>query len=314
MPTHGTSTTDQLVAAAKAVTLTFEDVPHDPQPIADFSDIRPEETRAILERYARNGFAVLELDRSQVGPDTVMLLGHSLGMGKPFLPPLYTKGGNEPPPVTRISATLNLDTADADHPSFGRTVGQHLHCDGTLQKIGLIKTSVLLCESVAAEGGDTMLFNSSAAFARLVDEDLDAAVALATPGVLVRQANVNACTDTNVGPAFTVQEGRLVCGYSVTETDSWAVPDGVAEHDLRRGVEFLREASRPGSPYYLQLRLAPGEAILLDNTRISHGRTAYRDSPAQRRCLYRSLHLAHPRVRTLEPVAAGKASPGSGGD
>ena len=304
----GTLTPEELHAAAASVGLTFEDVPLAPQPVAAASSVAPEEAGAIVERYRRNGFAILQLGLDDVGPDTLVALAESLGMGKPFLPPLYTRSGDDPPPVTRISAALNLDTADADHPAFGRTVGQNLHCDGTLQKIGLIKTSMLLCESVAADGGHTTLFNSSEAFAKLVVDDFDAAAALATPGVLVRQANINACTDANIGPAFTVQQGQLVCGYSVSDTDSWAVPTGVAEDDVRRGVEFLRDASRPGSPYYLELRLEPGHTILLDNTRISHGRTAYRDSPSQRRCLYRSLHLEHPQAPMLETVGVAQAS------
>ena len=74
--------------------------------------------------------------------------------------------------------------------------------------------------------------------------------------------------------------------------------------DLQRGVDFLRAAALPGSRHFAQLKLEAGQAIVLDNSRISHGRTAYQDSNAQRRCLYRSLHLQHPRgshLRCCEP-------------
>ncbi|MBV9451835.1 MAG: TauD/TfdA family dioxygenase [Streptosporangiaceae bacterium] len=291
----GTVAARQLLAAASSVMLTIENMPDEPVRLGKISNLGLNEAREIMGRYVRHGSAIIRLDSETASPDTLVSLAEALGMDEPFLPPLYTMNGHSMPKVTRISAALNSGTVDAEHPSFGRTQEQRLHCDGTLQEIGFIKTGMLFCESPAAEGGDTTLFNSSAAYAQLVDEDLPAALALATPGVLVRRANINECVDENAGPAFTVQDGQLVCGYSVTDTDEWVVPDVVEPADLRRGIEFLDDASRPGSPYYRRLALGPGEAIILDNTRISHGRTAYRDSPARHRCLYRSLHLEHPR-------------------
>jgi Taurine catabolism dioxygenase TauD, TfdA family len=281
---------DELTAAAAAVTTTFEDAPSGPVEVAD--------------PYSAHGFAVVALRGTPAGEDTLLTLSAALGLGEPFVPPLYRLGGGAAPTVSRISAASNAETADADHPSFGRTVGQEFHCDGTLQDIGFVKATVLLCELPAPEGGKSLLFNASAAFARLIAADPAAAVALATPGTLVRQANINGSSEQNAGPVFTVQDGRLVARYCVTDTDRWEVPAGVVEADLRRGIEFLRRAALPGSPDHLELTLGPGEAIVFDNTRLSHGRSAYRDSPDRRRCLYRSLHLAHPSGVTI-PAAAG---------
>jgi alpha-ketoglutarate-dependent taurine dioxygenase len=292
---HKAVTTDQLVAAANAVTLTFCGVPPDPVPLDRISAPRPHLIDQVVSRYERYGFAIIELARDDVSAEALISIADALDMGQPFLPPLYSRTGASGPVVTRISAALNHGTPDADHPSFGRTSGQNLHCDGTLQPIGFIKASMLLCESPAADGGDTTLFNASAAYAKLVREDLPAAIALASPGVLVRRANINGSDDANIGPAFTVHDEQLVCGYSETETDSWALPDSVAEQELQRGVEYLRRVSGGSSEFYLERTLGAGQVILLDNTRISHGRTPYQDSPSQRRCLYRSLHLAHPR-------------------
>jgi alpha-ketoglutarate-dependent taurine dioxygenase len=290
-----------LLAAAASASTSFQGVPAAPVQ-ARGTALSPRECGQVAGRYARHGFAVLRLT-GPVTPGTPLELAAALGLGRPFVPPLYTRNGAPGAPVSRISAAFNTGTPDARHPSFGQTGGQHLHCDGTLQQIGHIKASLLVCESPAAAGGDTILFNAAAAYAQLAAADPAAAVALATPGVLVRQANINGCTDVNAGPAFTVQRGRLVCGYSVTETDHWAVPDGVAAADLHRGVEFLRDAAAPGSRFLTQLRLSAGQAIAFDNTCVSHGRTPYRDSPGRRRCLYRSLHLRHPRAAV--PAAAG---------
>ena len=65
-------------------------------------------------------------------------------------------------------------------PPSAVPTGQRMHTDGTLQDIGEVKASVLVCEAAAAEGGATMLFNTSAAFAELIMTDPAAAVALAT--------------------------------------------------------------------------------------------------------------------------------------
>lgn len=290
-----------LLAAAASASISFGGIPAAPVP-ARAAALGPRECAQVAERYTRHGFAVLQLT-GPVTQGTPLELAASLGLGRPFVPPLYTRNGGPGAPVSRISAAFNTGTPDARHPSFGQAGGQHLHCDGTLQQIGHIKASLLVCESPAAAGGDTTLFNAAAAYAELAAADPAAAVALATPGVLVRRANINGCTDVNAGPAFTVRQDRLVCGYSVTETDRWAVPAGTAAADLYRGVAFLRHAAAPGSPFFTQLRLSAGQAIAFDNTRVSHGRTPYRDSPARRRCLYRSLHLRHPRAAV--PAAAG---------
>jgi hypothetical protein len=292
-------TAAELLAAARSTTITFQGVSAEPVVVGDPVNVTQAEAGRIVWRYARHGFAIIQVESPNLTENTLVSIAGSLCLGEPFVPPLYTRNGNDAAKVSRISAARNAGTVDADHPSFGRTVGQELHCDGTLQDIGFVKASLLLCESPAADGGDTMLFNSSAAFAELTETDLRAAMALATSGSLVRRATINGCTDVNRGPAFTVHDGRLMSRYSVTHTDSWAVPDHVAAEDLYRGVEFLASAGRPGNPYYLQLRLDGGQAIVFDNTRISHGRTPYRDSPYRHRCIYRSLHLRHPRVRVL---------------
>jgi alpha-ketoglutarate-dependent taurine dioxygenase len=286
---------DEVLAAARRVSTTFDKVPDDPVVIRSPSGIGLPEAGEITERYHRHGFAVLELASQPATQETLEALAGDLSLGEPFLPPLYRKGGTTTP-VAQISAAANVGSRDENHPSFGRTVGQKLHCDGTLQAIGYIKASMLLCEQPAAEGGETILFNASAAYAKLATADRPAAEALATPGALIRQANINGCADTNAGPAFTVQDERLVAGYSVTETDRWAVPVGVSEADVQRGVGFLLNASLPGSQHFLQFTLSAGQAIVFDNTRISHGRTAYRSSQNHQRRLYRSLHLQHPSL------------------
>lgn len=293
MPT--TIAIDELLAAAQAVDITLEGFPSEPIDVQ--GTLSPVRLRPVIERYARHGFAIMQLDPERASPDALTALANGLGLGEPFAPPLY---GRTESAVSRIAAaTASKNDDDSFHPAFEGTGGLDLHCDGTLQEIGYVKSSMLLCQLPAAEGGHTTLFNAAAAYAQLVSVDRDAAVALATPGAIVRQANLNGSDEMNVGPAFTVQAGRLVCGYSVSSTDRWGLPYGIAEGDLQRGVGFLMHASLPGSQHFAQLTLGAGQAILFDNTRLSHGRTPYYDPPGGGRCLYRSLHLRHPSVREL---------------
>lgn len=294
MPTGITLRT--LLAAAEKVTTTFDSIPSRPVVVNDVTDIDHETAAEIVLRYQRNGFGVLELAADERTPKSLEAIASSLHLGDPFIPPLYLMGANAPQPISRISAAHNATTSDANHPSFGRTVGQNFHSDGTLQEIGFVRTAILLCECAAAEGGDAILFNTSSAYSELIASDPAAAAALATPGTLVRRANINGCTDENRGPVVSVKDGDLVCRYCVTDTDSFAVPVGVDEGDLRSGIDFLADASRPGSKHRAQLKLAPGQAIIFDNRRISHGRTAYVDSDQQRRCVFRGLYLRDPVV------------------
>ncbi|MFI2710809.1 TauD/TfdA family dioxygenase [Micromonospora sp. NPDC018662] len=303
-------TADRLLAATGSVRTTFDRIPADPVTIADPAHLGHDEAAETVRRYDRHGFAIMRLPRGPFTEERLLDVAGSLCLGEPFVPPLYTLAGRQAPKVSQISAARNAGTRDAGHPSFGHTVGQELHCDGTLQDIGYVKASLLLCEMPAASGGDSLLFNASAAFVELAGADLAAAQALTVPGTLVRRATINGSADVNAGPAFTVQDGRLVNRYSVTETDSWAVPAGVDAAALERGIRFLAAASQPGSAHFVQLRLDAGEIIVFDNTRISHGRTPYRDAPDRRRCMFRSLHLRQPRVPVL--AADGARGPEAG--
>ncbi|MEV6827089.1 TauD/TfdA family dioxygenase [Amycolatopsis sp. NPDC051102] len=281
--------------AAERVNTDFRTVPTSPVRIDDLSRISPSDLMEIRQRYVGNGFGVIELANDEPTPDALTRLGEALGLSEPFIPPLYRTGGKEPEAVSRISAARNAGTSDADHPSFGSTAGQSLHTDGTLQDIGLVKASLLLCETAAAEGGDTILFNTSAAIAALLNEDPAAVLALATPGTLVRRATINGSVEANHGSLCAVLNGSLVCRYSVTATDSWAYPDDVDRAALDRGIAWLTAHSRKGNEFFLQFKLAPGHAIVFDNTRVSHGRTPYRDSGESHRNLYRALFLEHPQ-------------------
>ncbi|WP_435208477.1 TauD/TfdA family dioxygenase [Streptomyces sp. bgisy034] len=287
-----------LHEAANARHATFDAVPVDPVAMA-----RDGATAEAVSRYERHGFAIFRLSGSQWNEDTVLGLARSVGLGEPFVPPLYTRAGRAAPSVSRITAPPVASPNGVAHPGFETRDGQDLHCDGTLQEIGEVKSAILLCGAQGLSGGTTTLFNAHGAFAALLARDPEAAQALTAPGVLVRQATINESTEFVESPVFTVQDGLLVCRYCVDTTDRWVLPDGAAAQDVKRGLDFLDNARRIGSPYILRFALDEGQALLLDNTRVSHGRDPYEDDEHHRRLLYRSLHLRHPSVASANREA-----------
>ncbi|MGW3166863.1 TauD/TfdA family dioxygenase [Streptomyces sp. NPDC001142] len=283
-----------LAQAAMRIIPAFASPPADPIRIAEPSDLVDRPLRQVVSRYSSHGYALVELTQSSVNMRVHQQLCKQLSLDEPFVPPLYSMGGRAPSPISTISAVSNAKMEDAAHPSFGKRVGNALHCDGTLQPIGCVKATVMSCRTPAAKGGVNTLFDSVAVFADLLRVDDAAAMALARPDVLVRKANINGCEDEQEGPVITLIDGRLVGRYSVTATDSWRFPEGDCGDDLRRAVEYLEAAAQPGEPHFRTVRLEANQIIVFDNTRISHGRTAYTNSEESQRWMYRSLHLLHP--------------------
>jgi len=295
---------NKLFEAAYNESITFSDYPLEPIGIGNTSDMDPITVMHILDRYKRHGFAVVELKFEQLNSETILGFGMSLGLGEPFIPPLYLEGNYKSSGRGVSKISVQLEDQEAKHPSFEKAIGLKFHADGTLQKIGYVKTTVMFCESPGAEGGDTILFNASAAFAELFIRDKAAALSLIHPEVLVRQANMNGCSDINKGPAFSVENGQIISAYSVTETDS-LVAVGNDENNLARAREFLYSASQPGSPYFTQLKLTKDQGIILANAKIAHGRTPFRNTEDLNRCMYRSIYLRHPTLVTTNMAVTG---------
>lgn len=289
----------ELVEAAAAVTPMFVAAPSQPVEVARAADLVGASGREVTRRYRAHGYALMEFASETVTEALHLQAAQAFRLGDPFVPPLYFLGGRTPSSVSVISAAENDGTSDETHPSFGRTVGQELHCDGTLQPIGLVKATLMSCRTPAAVGGDNTLFDSVAAFSALLRADPAAALALAHPEALVRRATINGSDEACSGPVYGVVDGRLAGRYCVTDTDSFGSVGGAAD-DLARGVSALAASASPGQPYFRTLRLGANQAIMFDNTRVSHGRTSYEDAKGSQRCLYRTLHLRHP-----DPMEAG---------
>ncbi|MEU5191603.1 TauD/TfdA family dioxygenase [Streptomyces klenkii] len=249
----------------------------------------PNQLVHILEE---RGFAVVAM--AAPGPPDAILssLAAALRLGDPYVPALYryaeTKG------YSASYADIRSDTKD-HHPGFSTTAGQAWHVDGLLDDIGDIKTTILYCVSAAHRGGDTLLFNSLAAFAELREKDPAAAEALLSPRALNRRSTISAIDLNATGPVFSVdEEGDLITRYTDNETCTWnfaAGPPG----GLQRALAFFRSAS-DNPRYRLAIRLTAGEALIFRNDRLAHGRQSYEDKPNARRHLVRALYANVPTM------------------
>ncbi|WP_322769891.1 TauD/TfdA family dioxygenase [Frankia sp. Cr1] len=254
----------------------------------------PERMR-LLTRLSRAGFVVFTVDEEPTSARVCALAGR-LGLGAAFVPPLYQPNPAAADRLGISRLTVSASTGPTPHPAFEATDAQPFHTDGTLQHLGEVPISILACHTPAASGGQSLLFNATGALAVLADTDPPAAAALMTPGVLVRTATINHCMDMTSGPAFAIDDGRLLSRYSITATDRWnpdAVTDPAAFH---RALAFLTAAGSPGSPHRLELRLPAGHGLLFANDRISHGRAAYSDNPTAPRIMLRGLFRHRPTL------------------
>jgi hypothetical protein len=262
----------------------FPTTPPEPLHLPSY-DLTGAQAALVAARVQHTGFTVIDV-KEEPTEENLTRLADRLGLGAPFIPPIYRRPGA----VTVAPHGISTLTATADnvaHPAVSAN-GQGLHVDGLLQPIGTVRTSVLLCSRPAATGGTSTLFNALAAFWHLAGTDPQAAQTLMDAAVLTRTATVNGSTDQTTGPAFAVLDGRLLTRYSRDGNDTWTPAPG-QQAALDRALEAMDAMAQPGSPYTTELTLSAGQGLVFANSRLCHGRTAYQDDPAAPRRMLRGL-------------------------
>ena len=267
--------------------------------IADPTNLSPGERAELESNFTTHGIAVFS------GPchsavDVIHALRDEFDLGEPFSPPLYA--GTTAVRADGLSE-LNVAAAPKDgpvHPSFGTTEGQRLHTDGTLQPIGLVRTTILYCEQAAAEGGATYFLNSTGLFERLREEDPEAAEQLARQDVLRRISNIGGDRHIADGPAFADSDERgLQTRFALSSTDYWNIPDGEAGRALLRGLAYLLDAQVERSEDFVELNFSPGMGVLFANDRLSHGRTSFVNHADAPRSVQRGLYTRVPNAKAV---------------
>ena len=258
--------------------------------LADLTSPTPGEIEQITKLFTKHGIAVFSAPQLDAAT-AIHALRDAFDLGESYSPPLYA--GTTAVRADGLSE-LSVAAAPADgpaHPSFGTTDGQRLHTDGTLQPIGLIRTTILYCEQAAASGGGTYFFNSTGVYERLRARDAEAAAQLERPDVLRRISNIG--TDRHIadGPAFAESAGDgLQTRFALSSTDYWNIPDGAEGRALLRGLAYLLDAQIEGSEDFVELNFQPGMGVLFANDRLSHGRRAFTNHHEAPRSVQRGLY------------------------
>lgn len=271
-----------------------------PVSVESFTQITNEAATEITARYRRHGVCFLRAEDGEVADTAVAVVAEALDLGALFIPALYRtetalRGG--------VAVMCAQDQpVRAMHPSFDTTSGQPLHTDGTLDAIGEVKSSLLLCAQPAERGGATFFLNTTAIVAALADTDPAAARALLRPDVLVRISNLpDTGRSISTGPALDQVGGQLRTRLSLTATDTWQIPDNEDGLALLRALATIIRIKHEHDPrYYVERTLTAGTGVLFANDKIGHGRYEFTNTPTRTRRVVRALFGRTPRA----PIAA----------
>jgi len=265
------------------------------RPVIDLPPLVSAEAMETLTlELRRYGYVVAETGMRRLGEleEKMVRLGESLELGPPFVPSLYANRG-----IYRASGLhlIGSKKGDLDHAAFVGSAAQDLHCDGTLEPMGLVNTTMLGCVEKAHEGGSSLLFNALGGFYDLWVRDQDSAVTLLWDNCLARSASLDPGIPPTRGPAFgLVKDNYLLTRYSRTPGDRYRSTPG-KEACLKQALSHLSCLAQPDSRYLRETTLSPGQILLFANSRLSHGRTAYQNDPGGRpRLFLRALFTGPP--------------------
>ena len=242
----------------------------------------------IIRRYHEDGFAHFSYQGN--GREVIPWIASCLKLGRPFVP----KYNRSNPAYSENGYNIIRTSASSHHRAFASTKAQGLHVDGTLTPLGMIKTSILLCEAPAEIGGETTLFKAVAAFVRLIREEPEAGTSLLKHAVLSRR-DVGASQECISSPAFAIEGNELLSRFSVDNTSCWAndPPQAIV------GFKYLKYLARAGSPFYHSFKLRACEGVIIANDKISHGRRKYYERCAGTRYMLRALFIDRPTASNV---------------
>lgn len=148
-------------------------------------------------------------------------------------------------------------------------------------------TSILHCIEASMAGGDSILVDGFGIAADLFEEDpdvFDLLTETSVPFVRHRTESVDQGEDVHLlahGPIISVDRDYEISGIRFHERSMAPLDlDPAVVGDFYRAlITFTTEVNNPGRA--VQFRLEPGEAIVYDNQRVLHGRTAFGSSAAE---------------------------------
>ncbi|MCX4097767.1 TauD/TfdA family dioxygenase [Nocardia sp. alder85J] len=250
-------------------------------------------TRAPVQRLRSacrtHGFAVFTVaDPAAPARQILTEVADRLDLGAIHIPPVYApepgRFGYSTDGFNTIAPTVTAD----GHRYFGTGAAQGFHTDGTLEPIGLVATSLLWFERAAPGGGHTTIFDAVAAYTHLRSTDPALAQSLTGMDALTRVATAFTPPRKATGPAFAQIGGRWRTRWADDGTEIWQLAGDLGAVRAA-AVESMRRLSRPGSPFRHELPIPSRTGLVLCNSVVAHGRTAFCAGPGGR-LLIRGLY------------------------
>ncbi len=254
-------------------------------PLADPRRLTPDEFAVLGDRCARANMAIYSAPHLPAADKSIpKQLGRQLG--------LIRLEGNYLADEDGLSSITPAD----DHG--GGVRGEFIpythkpinwHTDGYYNALDRrILGMTLHCAQDAESGGENALLDHEIAYIQLRDANPDYVAALLQPDAMTIPARMdedNVARPEQSGPVFAIDpaEGFLVMRYTArTRSIVWKA-DALTQAAVRTLAEILAS-----SEYILTARLAPGMGLVCNN--VLHTRSAFTDSPAHRRLLYRGRY------------------------
>jgi len=234
--------------------------------------------------YEKWGLALLQVDDLSQPVDQLKQIATGFGFDSAFVPTQYSKDEKHHNLYGINEISHNIDS-ETNHEGFLSNGEQSVHVDGTLEPIGTVPTTFMLCQSQSKKGGESRVFNSVGAFSQLVKECPEFANALCSNKALTR-SDVDRSGESKTGPAFDINRFGLVTRFSLDNTSEWNVDE--VEY-LQEALDWMKRKMTNDSDFYSEFKLSPKDLLIISNHKISHGRNKYEDTEGNRRQLCRAL-------------------------
>lgn len=240
--------------------------------------------RDVLNTYREFGFVRIETNNLHQPQTVLKKIAREFGLDSAFVPPQYSEddGLHDKFGINKIG---HKEETSQSHEGFLSNEAQPVHVDGTLETIGAVPTTMMLCQSQGTAGGESRIFNSVGAFYELLNKSPELADALCSERALTR-SDVDRSGTSVTGPAFGANQYGLTTRFSLDNTSEWNVTE---VNHLGKAKEWMVKKLSQDSPFYTEFQLKPGELLIAANHKISHGRNGYQDKRESRRQLYRAV-------------------------
>jgi len=248
--------------------------------VAQMVDLATLRTRLTRMLYHENRVAILRLP-PELGDDTlrllVLLVGRALGRN---VSPCV---GSEARPLFAITAAPD-PTLGGRYGGNGRN-SKHLalHTDGSGIHSNRVDVLAMLCLQPAQNGGASRIADARTAWLLLSRETRDL---LRTPlprtdpyapGLPIDSLITKPIFEQGIPLSFSYHPARIRDGVGMLHL-------GAIEGQLENALCQLDDALEKSS---IEVLLNRGEILILNNSLIAHGRTAFKDDPARPRLLER---------------------------